>query len=184
MRILLLLCIAISMQINAFAQDKMTFDDGYIGLAYVSKQSEPNLGLMGGGSRFFSKYNISVILDGSLDINAETQPVSGGSRYYWDTLSNGQRRCRDRQTGRFASSSNCESGTYDYNYSMRLSGLVNYHFDASENVDFILGAGYMITNYATPILSIGMRPNPGNPGVAGSIGFGKNYLYAGIIYIF
>ncbi|MEX0719952.1 MAG: hypothetical protein WD059_04735 [Balneolaceae bacterium] len=54
----------------------------------------------------------------------------------------------------------------------------------SESVDFTAGVGYLISNVSTPILSIGLRPAPKKTGMAGSLGFGKDYFYLGCVWLF
>ncbi len=173
---------------NLLAQNKSDHfidDKGYIGLAYLTKSSTPSWGFMGGWTRYYSKYRVSFLVEGSLDLHFDSNTTESSSRYYTDTFSNGQSRCRDRETGRFVSSSLCNDSTeYTTDVSARLSGLVNYHLPLSEQVDFTVGAGYLISNVSTPILSIGLRPSPRNSGLSGSLGFGKNYLYLGVVYLF
>lgn len=169
---------------TAYSQDTKVqefgiYDKGYVGFAYLSKSKEGNWGLMGGWIRYYEKYKLSLLLEGSLDLNFSKREDS--DRYYWDEFSNGQRRCRDSQSGQFASNAYCE---LEVNPSIRLSSLINYHFNLDEKMDFIAGVGYMISNHSTPILSIGLTQKPDRNGVSGSLGFGKEYIYFGLVYIF
>lgn len=43
-------------------------------------------------------------------ITTHIDTIPGSTRYYWDTFSNGQQRCRDSSTGQFVSDSLCSGG--------------------------------------------------------------------------
>lgn len=60
-----------------------------------------------------NKWTFTVRAPDLLSVKVGEDTISsgtgGGSRYYWDYFANGQRRCRDRQTGQFARNSLCSS---------------------------------------------------------------------------
>lgn len=82
--------------------------------------SRTEAGLDGGASNFslgVRLHRLSLRVRAP-DVFLVERPDSAGgsgqpSRYYWDTFSNGQRRCRDRSTGQFARSSLCSGAGGD-----------------------------------------------------------------------
>ncbi len=162
-----------------FSQTEFIDDKLYGGLAYISKLGEPNLGFILGATRYYSKYNISILGEGGIDLYFEENE---SSRYREETFSNGQTRCRDTQNGQFADSSKCSA--FITNPTIRLNGLVNYHFNLDESMDFFIGTGFVISNVSTPIVSLGLTTKPMKSGFRTGLGFGKDYFYAGGAWLF
>ena len=170
---------------SAYAQSEFIKDHGYAGLAFVYKTDKSFWSPMGGWMRYYSQYNFSILLEGGLDTNIESETLDSDPRYQLQRLSNGQTRCRDTQTGQFAKTELCQDSTnYNFDVAPRISGLVNYHFNASDDIDFIVGAGYILSNLSTPILSVGFTPKPKKQGISVALGFGKGYFYLGGAWIF
>lgn len=57
-----------------------------------------------------SRLSIRVRLVDLVTITTQLDTVPASSQYYWDTFSNGQRRCRDSATGQFVRNSLCSTG--------------------------------------------------------------------------
>ena len=164
---------------SVFSQTDYIDDKLYGGLAYVSKGKDPNLGLIFGATRYYSKYKISILGEGAIDLFFEENE---SSKYQEETFSNGQTRCRDTQTGQFAENSKCAAFTT--NPTLRINGLVNYHLNFDETLDFFVGTGFVISNVSTPIISVGLTTKPMKSGFRGAIGYGKDYFYLGAAWLF
>lgn len=52
-------------------------------------------------------------------------PTTGGDRYYMDSFSNGQSRCRDRETGRFVTTSTCHGLKLVYAAAIDVNYIIN-----------------------------------------------------------
>lgn len=177
--LLLIFLFLLSSSQSIFSQTNFVDDKIYGGLAIVSKSQEPNLGILFGATRYFSKYKISILGEAGIDLFFEENE---STRYREETFSNGQTRCRDTQTGRFAESNRCAAFTTIP--SLRLNGLINYHLNLDETIDFLVGTGFVISNVSTPIISIGLTTKPQKSGFRGSLGLGKDYLYIGGAWLF
>jgi len=79
-------------------------------------------------------------------------PTGGGDRYYMDAFSNGQSRCRDRVTGRFAPTSACHG--------------VKIIYAVAGDINFVLPTG----NLPQPFIGIGIRGGTASTAYA-SFGF-------------
>ena len=191
---------------NLTSMNGPIIDSKYLGISLIGKRSKIFHSIFGGYYRHFSKYKVTVLLEGGFDryykeeyivntIDVPGTPGDTSGRYRLDTFSNGQQRCRDTRNGQFVETKIC-TGTSAYSYeetiyeehsffNLRINSLVNYHFGKEENWDFIIGAGFVLSDVKMPIFSFGVVPKPTKEkGMSVIVLFGEDYLSVGGAYQF
>lgn len=123
-----------------------------LGFGMAGREGEP-WGLLGAGYALRWRF-----LFASASVDAALRGAES-DRYYMDTFSNGQSRCRDSQTGRFASAANCSETETITGYGLD-AGLIFANPDAYGS--FFVGAGYRPVGGEGPYGSVGYVW-PGDP---------------------
>ena len=124
--VILLLSISTAME----AQGKPRF--GVVAnVGYSRSESQSGLGVAGGGSFRWSRLLISALADFTI------VPTPGDERYFLDTFSNGQQRCRDRTNGQFARTELCSGSVYAIT-----AGMFDINIIGATQFPIFIGAGY------------------------------------------
>jgi hypothetical protein len=113
------------------------------------------------------------------DVTLQDDETAAQSRYYMDTFSNGQSRCRDRETGQFAPTEKCRDLSIDAIPGATADGA----FVVSRRLPVYLGGGVYVSSRATtPFLSFGYLGGVGEERVLGHarIVLGKDLIQARI----
>jgi hypothetical protein len=127
--------------------------DGSTGYTHTRDGDGWALGL--GATRFFRFVGLTIT-----PMDLTFVPQEGDSRYYEDTFSNGQTRCRDSATGQFASDSKC-GGAYRTLYAASVTARLNIPVRDNE---WYVGGGYRAGSTSTPYGAVGFVRQPDGAG--------------------
>lgn len=107
-----------------------------------------------------------------LPIELTFVPGTADPRYYQDTFSNGQTRCRDSQTGQFASNTKCQAPI-----GIKYSGALEANVQPSLHHPIFVGAGFHAGYARTAYGTIGLiRRRPNGTGTLLRISAGASFL--------
>ena len=118
----------------AAAQETIEARWGFVGdIGVTEADTVFGVGLAAGASWGWRRFHAA----GTADFVVGT--ASSDSRYYYDTFSNGQRRCRDTTTGQFSNNASCDGQT-----EVVVSGIVELGIRVSNSFPLELGGGYRV----------------------------------------
>ena len=118
-----------------------------VDVGFTRSDTESGLGLGLGGAFLWRR--LLGIATGDFTIVPPPKGTSTNSRYYIDTFSNGQSRCRDRANGQFASDSLCSSPHALF------AGMFDENFILSPTVPLTVGGGYRVGSGQGAYLAFG-----------------------------
>jgi len=153
-------------------------------LAVRGQQAAAGVGIGGSKLGDFAGFTVTgffeasrSILFGSASAELSWGPTSDDARFYRDEFDNGQSRCRDRETGRFANDSECMET--DYGGSVE-AGLT---LPAGES-RILLGGGYRLGERAMPFGSASFRSPLGGGWIALRVAAGEGLLQGLVLFGF
>lgn len=115
-----------------------------VNLGYGQSGSESGVGFAGGVSLRWWRF----IGFGMADFTIVPSP--GDSRYYMDTFSNGQQRCRDTTNGQFARTELCNGSV-----GVISAGMFDINIIAAPKFPILVGGGYRVGPSQGAYLNIG-----------------------------
>jgi hypothetical protein len=127
--------------LNAEEKPRLGFVTNF---GYSRSESESGIGIAGGASFRWWRF----VSFGMADFTIAPKP--GDSRYYMDTFSNGQRRCRDTTNGQFANTELCSGSAKTIT-----AGMFDANIIAAPKIPVMIGAGYRIGPGQGPYVNIG-----------------------------
>ena len=106
------------------------------------------------GSYYFETTKLPLLVFINFaDFGFETKSIPYDSdRYYMDTFSNGQKRCRDRTNGQFAKTALCQDGAETITH-YSISSDINYKLPVNGKAQYQIGLGYRLLKPATPYIN-------------------------------